>query len=156
MPIRSSPAHRVRRRPPFFRPVLLRARADGWNEERQCEFLASLYVTGSVAGAARNVGMTARTAYRLRARVGAESFAWAWAHVLTPPGSGRIKAVKEDFRKVALETLVERVELGFVQPVVYCGRMVGIRRKPDNSALFRLLRRQGELCDSYRSIGLQR
>lgn len=156
MSIRSRPAHRLRRRPPFFRPVPLRARADGWSEERQCGFLAALYATGSVAGAARSVGMTARTAYRLRARTGAESFAQAWRHVLTPPGSGRVEAAREDFRKVALETLVERVETGFVQPVVYRGRMVGMRRKPDNSALFRLLRRQGELCDHCWSVGVRR
>ena len=152
MPIRSTPAHRLRRRPPFFRPVPLRARADGWSEERQCGFLAALYVTGSVAGAARSVGMTARTFYRLRARADAGSFARAWAHVLTPPGSGRTEVTREDFRKVALETLVERVETGFVQPVVYRGQMVGIRRKPDNSALFRLLRRHGEISDPCWSV----
>jgi hypothetical protein len=143
MSIRKTPAHRARRRPPFFRPVPLRGRADGWTEERQCGFLVALYASGSVAGAARSLGMTARTVYRLRARPDAESFARAWAHVLTPPGSGRTPVVSEDFRKVALDTLVERVETGLVQPVLYRGKMIAVRRKPDNSALFRLLRRQG-------------
>lgn len=142
-------AHKCRRRPPLFRPVPLRARADGWSEKRQCEFLAQLYVTGSVAAAARAVGMAPRTAFRLRLRVGAESFAHAWDHVLTPPGSGRLPTQRPDYRKVTVETLNEWLETGFVQPVIYRGRMCGIRRKPDNSALFRLLRRTGGFADPY-------
>lgn len=71
MSIRIAPAHRVRRRPPFFHPVPVRARADGWTETRQCGFLAQLYLTGAVGAAARSVGMTRASAYRLRARPGA-------------------------------------------------------------------------------------
>ncbi len=142
-------AHKHRRRPPFFRPVPLRARADGWSELRQCGFLAQLYVTGSVAAAARAVGMTRASAYRLRAREGAESFARAWDHVLSPPGSGRFSAWRPDYRKVTLRTLNEWLETGFVQPVIYCGRMCGIRRKPDDSALFRILKRQDRFVDPY-------
>jgi hypothetical protein len=150
MPSRSpsrKPAHRRRRRPGWFRPVPLRARADGWSEERQCEFLSALYVTGSVAAAARDVGMSKRGAFRLRERVGAESFADAWDRVLTPPGQGHVTRPKPDFRKVTLATLLSWLETGFVQPVIYRGRMCAIRRKPDDSTLFRLLRRLGEDID---------
>lgn len=149
MPSRSpaKPAHRRRRRPGWFRPVPLRARADGWTETRQCEFLVQLYVTGSVAAAARAVGMSRRGAFRLRERVGAESFAHAWDRVLTPPASGHLAAAKPDFRKVTLPTLMSWLEIGFVQPVVYRGRMCGVRRKPDDTTLFRLLRRLGEDID---------
>lgn len=134
-------AHRLRRRPPFFHPVPLRARADGWTLARQCGFLAQLYITGSVAAAAKAVGMTRTGAYRLRAREGAESFAHAWHRVLTPPGTGRTSGPKPDWRKVTQLALLRRVETGLVQPVVYRGRMVAVRRKPDNSALLRLMRR---------------
>lgn len=127
----------------------LRARADGWSEARQCEFLSALYVTGSVAAAARAVGMTRESAWRLRRREGAESFAAAWDHVLSPPGSGRFKAWQPDYRKVTLPTLNRWVETGFVQPLIYRGRMFAIRRKPDDSALFRLLRREGGFVDPY-------
>ena len=148
MPIRSAkPAHRRRRRPGWFRPVPLRARADGWSEARQCEFLTQLYVTGSVAAAARAVGMTRMSAYRLRGRTGAESFAAMWDRVLTPPGCGHVDTPKPDFRKVTLPTLHAWLETGFVQPVIYRGRMCAVRRKPDNSTLFRLLRRLGEDID---------
>lgn len=121
----------------------LRARTDGWSEARQCGFLAALYVTGSVAGAARSVGMTRTSAYRLRARKGGESFAAMWDRVLCPPGNGHVMKPKPDFRKVTLATLTSWLETGFVQPVIYRGRMCGMRRKPDNFTLFRLLRRLG-------------
>jgi hypothetical protein len=142
-------AHRHRRRPPFFRPVPLRARADGWSEARQCGFLVELYVTGSVAAAARAVGMSRASAYRLRERACAESFAQAWDRVLAPPGSGHCGGPKEDFRKVTLGELNRRLEIDLIQPVIYRGRMVAIRRKPDNSALFRLLRRTDRFVDTY-------
>lgn len=135
------PAYHARRRPPFFHPVPLRARADGWTLVRQCGFLAELYLTGSVTAAARAVGMTRMSAYRLRARRGAESFAHAWDRVLTPPGSGRSKAPPTDWRKVTTAQIIRRLETGLVRPVLHRGQMVGIRYKPDNSALFRLLRR---------------
>lgn len=138
--------HQCRKRPPFFRPVPLRARADGWGEARQCGFLAALYVTGSVAAAARSVGMSRESAFRLRLRKGAESFARAWDRVLAPPGSGHVPPPKEDFRKVTLQDLNRRLETDLVQPVIYRGRMTAIRRKPDDSALFRLLRRTGGRC----------
>ena len=79
-----APAHRLRRKPPFFHPVLLRPREDGWSVVRQCEFLAQLYLTGSVAAAARKVGMSRASAYRLRKRAGAEGFAHACDAVLVP------------------------------------------------------------------------
>ena len=61
-----APAHRLRRKPPFFLPVLLRSREDGWRVVRQCEFLAQFYLTGSVAAAACKVGMSRASVYRLR------------------------------------------------------------------------------------------
>jgi hypothetical protein len=128
--------HRHCRRPSWFRPVPLRARADGWSEVRQCGFLAAIYVTGSVAAATRSVGMSRESAFRLRTRKGAESFARAWDRVLTPPGSGHLHSASEDFRKVTLFELNRRLETDLVQPVIYRGRMCAIRRKPDNSALF--------------------
>ena len=136
-------AHRTRRRPPFFHPVPLRARADGWSAERQCGFLAQLYLTGSVTAAARSVGMTRASAYRLRARADAESFAHAWDHVLTPPGPGRRGGPRQDLRKVTHEALIRRLATGLVRPVVHRGWMTAIRQKPDDSALFRLLYRRG-------------
>lgn len=133
--------HRLRRKPSWFSPVPVRARNDGWSEVRQCAFLAQLYATGSVSAAARAVGMSRASAYRLRARGGAESFAFAWDRVLSLPGAGHPGAAREDGRKVTMATLLSRLEAELVRPVVYRGRMTTVARKPDDSALFRLLRR---------------
>jgi hypothetical protein len=64
---------------PEFTPVpMQRTRHDGWTAEKQCGFLRALSVTGSVGPAARMVGMSRKSAYALRDRAGAESFAEAW------------------------------------------------------------------------------
>ena len=142
---RKLPAHRLRRPPPFFAPVPLRSRRDGWTVERQCGFLARLYVSGSVRAAARAVGMSRASAYRLRGRAGAEGFAHAWDHVLTPPGQGRSGSggtlPMGDLRKVTLAELVGRVERSLVRPVLWRGKIVTIAEKGDNSALLHLLER---------------
>ncbi|MDI1296940.1 MAG: hypothetical protein PSY12_13835 [bacterium] len=66
-----------------FTPVpLLRRRAQGWTPDRQLAFIATLATCGVVAEAARSVGCTPRSAYLLRARPEAESFAAAWDHAL--------------------------------------------------------------------------
>ena len=132
--------HTLRRRPSWFRPVPLRSRRDGWSEVRQCAFLAQLYLTGSATAAAKAVGMSRASAYRLRARKEAESFAFAWDRVLTLPGSGHPGAPREDKRKVTMATLLARLEEELVKPVIYLGKMAGVARRVDNSTLFRLLR----------------
>lgn len=144
LPVAKLPAHRLRRRPGWFRPVPLRSRRDGWSAERQCAFLAQLYLTGSASAAARAVGMSRASAYRLREREDAESFAFAWDPVLSRPGLEHAERRHDDFRKVTNATLLARLENGLVKPVVYRGQMTAVARKPDNSTLFRLLRRSGQ------------
>jgi hypothetical protein len=64
---------------PEFVPVpMARNRHDGWTEARQRQFLRALMATGTVGAAARMVGMSRKSAYQLRTRTGAESFARAW------------------------------------------------------------------------------
>jgi hypothetical protein len=90
----SPPAPRPYRRlrVPAFYPVPTRTRRDGWTIERQADFLGMLAETGSVIGACEAVGISRKSAYRLRDRPGAESFAAAWdaalgceARKVTPP-----------------------------------------------------------------------
>ena len=73
-----SPRHarRMPRVAPFY-PVPTRTRRDGWTVQRQTDFLGMLAETGSVIGACEAVGMSRKSAYRLRALPGAESFAAA-------------------------------------------------------------------------------
>jgi hypothetical protein len=52
-------------------------RRGGWSEERQRGLIAALVKCGSVAAAARSVGLTPRSAYLLADAPGAESFVMA-------------------------------------------------------------------------------
>ena len=110
------PAHHRRRKPPFFHPVPVRARCDGWSELRQCAFLVELYLTGSASEAARRVEMSRASAYRLREREDAVDFAHAWDAVLTPPGSGRLARPKRDWRKVTTRALIDGWKRGWCSP----------------------------------------
>jgi hypothetical protein len=67
---------------PSFTPVPGRTRRDGWTAERQQAFIAALARTGGVGRAAAAAGMSRESAYRLRRREGAESFAAAWDSIL--------------------------------------------------------------------------
>lgn len=80
---------------PTFIPVPVRARSDGWTAERQCAFIAALARTGCVGSAAEAAGMSRETAYRLRRRKGAESFAAAWDSILAarPRGSSSLALI---------------------------------------------------------------
>ena len=118
-------------RVPAFVPVPTRARADGWTPARQAAFLAALAQTRSVSAAARRVAMARETAYRLRWRKGAESFAAAWDAAL-----GRVAAAK---RKVTPEERARRALEGLLKPHFWRGEHVATVRKADNSALLSYL-----------------
>ncbi len=57
-------------------------RRDGWTIRRQLAFLDVLTQTRSVTAAARAVGMSRESAYRLRRRPSASLFAAAWGRAL--------------------------------------------------------------------------
>lgn len=59
-------------------PVLRRPRSDGWTPQRQRDFIAALADDGRVSYAARQVGMSENSCYRLRRSPGGENFARAW------------------------------------------------------------------------------
>ena len=123
------PARHVR--VPAFVPVPTRTRADGWTPARQAAFLAALALTRSVAQAARRVAMARESAYRLRRRQGAESFAAAWDAAL-----GRAASAK---RKVTPEERARRAIEGLLKPHFWRGEHVATVRKADNSALLSYL-----------------
>lgn len=97
-----------------FTPVpTARRRADGWTPERQQRFLAALYACGVVPTAATAVGMTGTTAYRLRRRPGAESFAAAWDRLL------------REARNRAMNLAIEQAMTPSFVPLTYRGLFVG-------------------------------
>ncbi len=59
-------------------PVRRRPRRDGWTEEKQRRFIETLADTGVVGLAAKEVGMTRESAYKLRRSPHAAAFARAW------------------------------------------------------------------------------
>lgn len=62
-----------------FTPVPLdRKRSNGWTPAQQERFILALHVMGSVGQAAKAVGMSRQSAYSLRERAGAQSFAKSW------------------------------------------------------------------------------
>jgi hypothetical protein len=85
--------------------------------------------TRCVRTAARRVGTSRETAYRLRAKPGAGSFAAAWDAAM-----GHAAAL---LRKVTPEELRQRAFCGLLKPLLYRGRYVSTVQKADNSALLR-------------------
>lgn len=113
-----------------FTPVpLARVRHDGWTPARQRRFIEQLALIGLVSAAARACGMSGTSAYKLRERAGAESFAAAWDEAL---GAGRARAD---------DTAIERAIHGEDRPVFYRGRQVGTRTVYNDRLLIAALRR---------------
>jgi hypothetical protein len=63
---------------PDFDIAPTRKRHAGWTAERQRKFIEHLALTGNVGEACAVVGVASSSAYRLRNKAGAESFARAW------------------------------------------------------------------------------
>jgi hypothetical protein len=115
-----------------FTPVpLARVRHDGWTSDRQRRFIEQLAMIGLVSAAAGACGMSGTSAYHLRARPGAESFAAAWDAAL---GIGRARAD---------DTAIERAIHGAERPVFHRGRQVGTRTTYNDRLLIAALRRFG-------------
>jgi len=105
-PLPASPA-------PPPEPVL-RARRDGWTPERRQRFLACLAAECTVAVAAAAVGMTARSAYKLRRHPAGTAFAAEWDAVMAIGPAPEIRGILD--RVMATETVV--VKRGFARGTI--------------------------------------
>jgi len=114
---------------PDFTPVPLRARRDGWTVERQRAFIAALRKTRSISKAAGAVGMSRKSAYGLRERPGAQSFAAAWdeAFAARPPRGPS-----------SVSLLWHRAFYGVTRPIYRGCKQIGTVNKLDNQALLKL------------------
>jgi len=133
----SPPIVRPRRRlprVPAFYPVPLRVTRTGWTMRRQADFLGHLAETGSVPAACARVGMSRNSAYKLLKKPAAESFAAAWD-----------AALGLTVRRVTIDDLQFLAHHGLVKPLFRGGMYIRSTRKPDNSALLRLLSRYDRL-----------
>lgn len=111
-----------------FTPVPVAPRADGWTPPKQAAFIEALAATACVATAAAQVGMSRESAYRLRARDGAEGFREAWE-----------AAVDYAYHRLG-EAAFDRALNGVPVPIFYRGEKVGERRHFDERLTQFLLR----------------
>ena len=117
---------------PAFDPVPRKCkRHDGWTPDRQRAFIEALADTGSVATAARMVNMSSESAYYLRRKPQAGSFAAAW-EAATAMGWRRLK-----------DEAFERALNGQLVPVFTAGKLIGYRRRKNDRLLMFILRHYG-------------
>ena len=129
---------------PFTPVPRLRARRRGWSEERQRLFIFALSRCGSVARAARSVGMTARSAYDLLDAPGGEDFARAWD-----------RAIAEGIERVRADALQRALGGAFV-PVFRKGRLVRVEHRRSDALAIALLSGRDRGVDAYRRLAVDR
>ena len=103
------------------------ARRDGWSLEKQLAFLRALSATHSVTEAAKSVGMSRQSAYRLRSRLKGAPFDLAW------------EVAFHHSYDVLAHAALERALNGVEVPVYFQGEQVGSYRKYDERLTVALL-----------------
>lgn len=105
-----------------------------WTPERQAQFLRELAASHCVSAAARAVGMSRQSAYRLRARLRGQPFDRGWAMAM---GS-----MFDALAQAALERALHGVEVSHYHK----GEVVGTSRKFDERLTIALLNRAAMLA----------
>ena len=114
---------------PEFTPVTLdRVRHDGWTPERQRLFLIALAALGTVDSAAQAVGMSRISAYNLKKRADAGSFAEEWDRAL---GFGR---------DMMFDYALERAIYGVTSIKMRLGGAFEFQTGPDDKHLMKVMR----------------
>ena len=129
---------------PFTPVPRQRARRRGWSEGRQRAFVFALSRCGSVARAARAVGMSPRSAYLLLDAPGAGSFAEAWD-----------RAIDEGVERVRSDALQRALGGAFV-PVYKRGKLVRVEHRQSDALAIALLNGNGKDIDDYRRTAVSR
>ena len=106
---------------------------DRWCHARMADFLRALGATHCVAEAARSVGMSRQSAYRLRARLKGQPFDIAW--------EAAFQHGYDELAQVALERALHGTEM----PVFHKGELVGSYRRYDERLTCFLLARRNSL-----------
>ncbi|MBI1402209.1 MAG: hypothetical protein GC147_03215 [Porphyrobacter sp.] len=104
-------------------------RGDGWTRAKQVAFLRALSATHSVSEAARSVGMSRQSAYRLRSRLKGQPFDLAW------------EVAFHHSYDVLAHAALERALNGVEVPVFFQGEQVGSYRRFDERLTVHLLHR---------------
>lgn len=112
-----------------------RERSGGWSPETQRAFIHELTRIGTVGAAAKAVGMTSRSAYQLRDKDGAESFAAAW------------EAAKFAGRENAAQIAIERALYGEMVPTFRNGQFTGYKVIHNDRMLIAAICAQDDAAD---------
>ncbi|WP_417321071.1 hypothetical protein [Erythrobacter aureus] len=107
------------------------ARHDGWTPAKQAAFLRELGATHNVSAAARAVGMSRQSAYRLRARLRGTPFDKGW------------EAAFVSRFDVLAEAALDRALNGVEVPHYYNGELVGTSRRYDERLTLALIAMRG-------------
>ena len=110
---------------------------DRWSKRKMADFLRVLAAQQSVAAAARSVGMSRQSAYKLRNRLKGEPFDIAW--------EAAFQHGYDALHQAALERALHGVEV----PVFHKGEQIGARRHFDERLTVFLLARRN-------TVGAQR
>lgn len=121
----SSAASRADERGKAHKPT----RHDGWSLDKQAGFLRALSATHSVSAAAKSVGMSRQSAYRLRSRLKGQAFDLAW------------EVAFHHSYDVLAHAALERALNGVEVPVYFQGEQVGSYRRYDERLTVALLNR---------------
>ena len=108
-------------------PSTTSTRHDGWSPDKQAKFLRQLSATHSVTEAAKSVGMSRQSAYRLRSRLKGQAFDLAW------------EVAFHHSYDVLAHAALERALNGVEVPVFFQGEQVGSYRKYDERLTVALL-----------------
>jgi hypothetical protein len=111
---------------PIPRPTV--ARGDRWTKPKMAEFLRQLAATHSVTAAAKAVGMSRRSAYKLRARLKGQPFDIAW--------EAAFRHGYDELAHAALELALEGEEV----PHYYQGELKATHRKRNSQLMIQLLK----------------
>ncbi len=109
-------------------------RHDGWTPAKQAAFLRELAATHNVSAAAKAVGMSRQSAYRLRARLRGLPFDKAW------------EAAFVTRFDVLAEAALDRALHGVEVPHYHRGELIGTSRKFDERLTVALLAMRAQLA----------
>ncbi len=122
-----------------FDPVPLRAQHNGWTPALQLRFILALARGAGPDEAARSLGRTRQSVYRLRKKAGAESFAAAWerAQAFARRAAGARRSLGSTCG--GIETIMV--------PRYYRGRLIGFVQREDVAGAMRLLGRLDRIAE---------
>jgi hypothetical protein len=120
-----------------FTPVAVRAQHNGWSPGLQLRFILALARGAGPQEAARALGKTRQSAYLLRNRPGAESFAAAWDAALAFAQS--VERAGARLRFGGIDTILV--------PRTYRGRIIGFVQREDIGGAMRLLGRLDRIAE---------